>query len=144
MGRTLRRMAVLGIYGLYGGVVALVFGSGLHQTEMASFASLACAVAAWGGVFLFMRMPPYWTWSHNPDSQLDEREVAQRLRAYHTSYTVFSALVFVSLVAFSLALDFSAPISIDTEIVSATGWAVFLLIMSLPAAILAWTDAAPE
>ncbi len=142
--RMARRAIVIAVYAGYAGIAVAAVRATPLIADMASLTALVCAFAAWGGMFLFMRMRRVWFLGNAPDRDLDEREIALRLRAYHWSYIAFVAAVFLGLIALSLFVDLARPLPFSYEQVSAVLWGIFLLGATLPAAILAWTEQEEE
>lgn len=135
-----RRLFVLAIYGGFAALVALLYGQGLDKMMLDSFPGAILGVASWGGIGLFVLQRHYWSWGHAPAETLDERQLSTRLNAYWAAYTILGTLVFVGLVGLSLASDLLRIDNWRPEYAPAAVWGVFLLIMTLPNAILMWND----
>lgn len=140
LGPTSRRALVVLVYGAYLSVGIVVASGILDQTVMPSIQAIIAGLTAWSGVWVLSRMSRHWQWGQAPDDQLDEREVAVRLRVYHLAYTIMTSTVFVALVVLSFWADLRELSSFSYAQVSAVLWGVFLLGWSLPSTILAWID----
>jgi hypothetical protein len=85
---------------------------------------------------------PFWRAGNQPDCALDERERALRDRAYRRAYTIAGTAVLLGLVYVQLAFDsddrirYWLPAGFDEA--SRLFWGAFLVLITLPAAILAW------
>lgn len=133
-------MLVTFVYGAYACLAAVVASGALDAIILPSIQALIAGISAWVGVWVLSRMSRYWRWGQAPDEQLDEREIAARLRAYHIAYIFMTSAVFISLVALSFWADLRELSSIGYAQVSAVLWGVFLIGWTLPSAILAWID----
>lgn len=134
-----RKLTVLGIYGAYAALVVLILGFGGKQLMLPAFPPALFAVVAWIGVGIVMSHKNYWRMANAPASELDEREAHARLGAYWSAYALFVSSVFIGLVALTFASDIMRIKSWDVNDVSALVWGVFLLGMTLPAAVMMWT-----
>jgi hypothetical protein len=85
---------------------------------------------------------PWWRPGNAPDRMLDERELALRNRAYQRAYTLVCSVTLLTLIYLQLAFDaddrvrFWLPASYGEA--SRLFWGAFLLLVTLPAALLAW------
>lgn len=138
--RSGRRATILAVYALYPTLVVAVLGTEGLWANVPSLPALAFALAAWAGVAVFMRMGRFWLLGNAPDDQLDEREVQVRLRAYSWSYVTLVSLVFVALVLWTVGVDLIDPVSLSYPQLSAIGWGFFLYGLTLPTAVIAWTE----
>ena len=136
-----RRATVLCVYGGYLALVAAIYGFQLHDKMLPSFPAAIFAVAAWIGVGIFMSDKTYWSWGNAPAIELDERQLQTRMTAYWLAYCLFMTIVFVGLVAVTMGSDMLGIKAWRVDDSSAVLWGVFLLGLTLPAAILMWTDA---
>jgi hypothetical protein len=76
-----------------------------------------------------------------PDSQLDERQIAVRDRAYLSAYRVFVALVLVALLLAGVVPDIlDRPLEMTFETVQPLFWGAMLYSIILPSAIVAWQE----
>lgn len=104
-------------------------------------------VAASGLIFAVLAGSSFQRQAQEPDSKLDERELAQRNRATYVAFSVFAGLVALGLLYMSIRLDFEdrfalwAPTS--SEHWNALFWGVLMLGLTLPAAFLAWEEEPP-
>jgi hypothetical protein len=140
LGLTSRRMLVVLVYGAYVAVALTVASGTFDAAVMPSIQSLIAGITAWLGAWMLSRMSRHWRWGQAPDDQLDEREVATRLRAYHLAYMIMTSTVFLSLIALSFWADLRELSSFSYAQVNAVLWGVFLIGWTLPSAILAWID----
>lgn len=140
LSRPARRTLVLAVYAGYAAIVAAVFAAGLDRTDLPASASLLFCLASWGGVIAFMQMKDFWMWGNAPDTTLDERQLQARLRAYYASYVGVSSLAVLALTVASIGVDLIEPVRLTYTHMAAIGWGVFLLVLTLPTAVLAWTE----
>jgi len=76
-----------------------------------------------------------------PDSQLDERQVAVRDRAYLSAYRAFSGLVLVTLFVAGILPDIlDRPLAITFDTLLPVFWGALLYAFVLPSAIVAWQE----
>jgi len=138
-----RRFTVVTVYGGYL-CLALVVASGRMDAHvMPSIQGLVAGIMAWSGVWILSRMALHWRLGQAPDAELDEREIAMRLRAYYLAYVIFNAAVFMFLVGLSLFMDIAKVSSVTYVQISAVLWGVFLYGWTLPSAVIAWIDRGP-
>jgi Ni/Fe-hydrogenase subunit HybB-like protein len=85
--------------------------------------------------------------AQEPDTKLDERELAQRNRAAYRAFAVFAGLVAVGLLYMNMRLDFDDKVALwaptTPEHWNALFWGAIILGLTLPAAFLAWDKAPP-
>ena len=136
------RWMVVAMYGLFGAGAALkLFGPG-GAWGPASVAGVALMIAAYLFAAPLFRSP-WWGGANRPDKCLDERELRLRDRAYLRAYRVVGIVPLCVVLYSAMALDDGKlaphlwlPHSYaDANILF---WGVFLVTMTLPAAMLAW------
>lgn len=104
-------------------------------------------VAASALIFAVLAGSSFQRQAQEPDSKLDERELAQRNRAAYAAFSVFAGLVGLGLIYMSIRLDVAdrfelwAPTS--PEHWNALFWGALMLGLTLPAAFLAWEEEPP-
>lgn len=132
------RWMVLAIYAAYPMGLALLEGTSGLVGHVAGLVLITLSfVLAWR-----LWQTPFWRAGNQPDSALDERERALRDRAYRRAYSIAGAAVLLGLVYVQFAFDsddrirFWLPASFDEA--SRLFWGAFLVLVTLPAAILAW------
>lgn len=81
-----------------------------------------------------------WQFSNAPDDQLDERQVQIRNQAYRFAYIGVTTLVIVLLVCLMLATDLRWFMPNDSDQISPFFWTIWIFVVTLPSAILAWTE----
>ncbi len=85
--------------------------------------------------------------AQEPDTTLDERELAQRNRAAYRAFAVFAGIVALGLLYMDLRMDFAGrfPLWAPTEQAhwNALFWGAIILGLTLPAAFLAWEKEPP-
>lgn len=85
--------------------------------------------------------------AQEPDSKLDERELAQRNRAAYRAFAVLAGVVALGLLYMNLRLDFMDRIDLwapsTAEHWNALFWGAIILGLTLPAAVLAWEKQPP-
>jgi hypothetical protein len=136
------KLTVIGVYGAYLALVAFIFVFGGKQMMLPSLPAALFAIAAWIGVGIFASQKSTWSLANSPASDLDEREAKERSGAYWSAYAVFVCVVFVGLVGLTMGSDLLRIVAWDVSDISALVWGVFLLGLTLPAAMLMWTGAA--
>lgn len=147
--RRRHRLAVLALYVGYPSVVGLLWlGSQLHRgwspLRAALTVPLALSVVAVlvGGFILLSR--PAINLPNIADRDLDERQRQVRDRAYRIAYRLAGgALFLVSLITF-VALSAGRPVAPTPESAQAAFWGVFIVVTTLPTAIIAWTEPDPH
>jgi len=143
--RTLRRRSVLAAYGgLLGWVAwswlnlridpATWIKAGIFLAIAVHFVGLAVLASARGGV---------WKLANEPDARLDERQRAVRDRAYRRGYALLGAAVVLAATYLALALAFGWPLPRSTGAVQMVLWTVIVVTITIPAAVLAWTEPDP-
>ena len=103
----------------------------------ATLLALAGVVAV--SVYLYYNTD-LWQFGNAPDTQLDERQVQARNQAYRLAYMSVSALVVLLLLYLAIAADFGWPVLSGYDQLHPFFWTVWILVMSFPSAILAWTE----
>jgi hypothetical protein len=132
------RWMILAMYGAYpAGLVLLEARDALPATVAGLVLitlSFVLAARLWRS--------PWWRPGNAPDAQLDERELALRNRAYQRAYTLIGCGALLALIYVQLAFDgddrlrWWLPASYEEA--SRLFWGVFLVAVTLPAALLAW------
>ncbi len=136
-----RRAAVLAAYGGYAFGACAWIGEGGLRTPAALAVTLAGFAVTLGALSVLFRGTRYWRWGNAPDAQVDEFELATRNAAYRHAYTAVSSLGLLGLLAWRIAGDAGALSDAffrgPTPDLLFWGW--MLLVLTLPAALLAWT-----
>ncbi|WP_375444244.1 hypothetical protein [uncultured Fibrella sp.] len=108
---------------------------------------LASSLATIVGLLPFVGLSVYlyrgtqlWQFGNAPDEQLDERQVLVRNRAYQLAYAIVSAVIVSLLVYLMLAADFHWPVLSGYDQLNPFFWGVWIVVLVLPSAILAWTE----
>ena len=78
--------------------------------------------------------------SDGPDSALDERQIAARNVQYLNAYRVLGAAVVLLALYYVLAQDRGWWLPSSFGETQATFWAVWILAVTLPSALIAWTE----
>jgi len=134
-----RKIAVVVMYGAYAAAAGLWAGAG----GLTSIPLAASVVALFALVFaalgILFRGTRYWKWGNAPDICLDEFQIASRNAAYKSAYVIVSVLALTALFAERILHDTTAW-SIDDRARDLIFWGWFLLVLTLPAAILVWTE----
>jgi hypothetical protein len=136
----IRKATILGVYGGYLALVVAIVFMGGKDLMLPAIPGAIFAVAAWIGVGIFMSHKSFWRLGNAPAIELDERERNVRSGAYWFAYIVFVTLVFVGLTALTLGSDMLRVTTWHVEDLSALVWGVFLFGLTLPSAILMWTE----
>ena len=99
-------------------------------------AALAVLVVANLAVYRFRR-----AMAQAPETQLDERQVAVRDRAYLEAYRIFSALVMAVLLIVGITPDaIDRPLQVTYDAVQPLLFGVILYGIILPSAVVAWGE----
>jgi MFS family permease len=143
--RRRRRWSVVALYGSYVLICASAAITANLTTRPAyavALALLLAGVAAAGyGVFTLMGR----TFVNAPnirDAALDERQRARRNDALARAYPVIGIFMALCL-AYMMICDDVWPRLRNFTVIEALFWAAFLLAISLPSAIIAWTEPDP-
>ncbi|HZG07479.1 MAG TPA: hypothetical protein VEZ70_00700 [Allosphingosinicella sp.] len=134
-----RKSTVLVMYGAYGVACVLwVFAEGLRTLPIA-ISVVALLLLSLGALILLFQKTRYWKWGNSPDAELDEFQISSRNAAYKNAYIIVASV--------SLLVMFAARIGYDVTQITVTEsageilfWGWFLLVLTLPAALLAWTE----
>jgi len=138
------RAIIAAMYGSYAAGAALhlgqdALGPGTPGGAVAAIAGLLLMVVA-GGCLLLLYRSDFWRRGHAPDSQLDERELSLRNRAYLSAYQGVATLFLLAVIYLAFAVDFGLWLPTTYEQASTLVWGVLLFTLSLPSAVLAWTE----
>ena len=142
--RRRRRAAVLATYLGYAALVGSFWLNGAADlprwTAMLPIAAGAALLAGLTTVFV----GAWWDRANQVDAALDERERAVRDRAYRSSYTVVGTLCVTTVVYAAIAADSGRGwLPSTSNEWQAVVWGVLLLVMTIPTAVLAWTEPDP-
>jgi hypothetical protein len=134
-----RKITVLVMYGAYGLACALWVAAGGLKTAPTAIGIVALLLLSLGAVILLFQNTRYWKWGNSPDAELDEFQLSSRNAAYKNAYVIIAS--------FSLLVMLAARIGHDVTQFTVTEsareflfWGWFLLVLTLPAALLAWTE----
>lgn len=133
------RAIIAAMYGFYAVGAILHLGQDALGGAVAAIAGLLLMVAA-GGCFMLLYRSDFWRRGHAPDTQLDERELGLRNRAYLAAYQGVATLFLLAVIYLAFAVDHGLWLPTKFEQASTLVWGVILLTVSLPAAVLAWTE----
>jgi len=147
MSPLLARSLFVALYVLYPAGCILQLGPDAGDTSpIASIVGLLMVAASFLA-FAVLAGSSFQRQAQEPDSKLDERELAQRNRAAYRAFAVFAGLVALGLLYMSLRADFADRILLwaPTEQAhwNALFWGAIMLGLSLPAAFLAWENEPP-
>jgi hypothetical protein len=118
----------------------LTFGLTSLSGLLASVATLI-ALGAFLGSFMYLYYQTgLWQFGNAPDKDLDERQVQIRNQAYRFAYVYISTLLILALMYAMLAQDFYWPLPTGANQVNTLFWSFFFVVITLPSAILAWTE----
>lgn len=136
-----RRAAVILNYVMYP-VMGLFMGEMLTDSKWINIVGILLTAGLILGTFMYLYVNTnLWNLGNAPDKDLDERQVQIRNNAYRHAYTVMASLVVLFGLYYAIALDKSVlwiPQTYDQA--SYFLWGAILLTMTLPSAILAWTE----
>jgi hypothetical protein len=109
------------------------------KTAPTAIGIVALLLLSLGAVILLFQNTRYWKWGNSPDAELDEFQLSSRNAAYKNAYVIIAS--------FSLLVMLAARIGHDVTQFTVTEsareflfWGWFLLVLTLPAALLAWTE----
>lgn len=136
-----RRAAVILNYATYP-VMGLFMAEMLTDNKWVNVVGILLTAGLILGTFIYLYVNTnLWNLGNGPDKNLDERQIQVRNNAYRHAYTVIASLVVVIGLYYAIALDKDAlwiPQTYDQA--SYFLWGAILLTMTLPSAILAWTE----
>jgi len=143
--RSGRRRKVVALYGSY----FLICGSTAAQTLFVSPAGrivaavlLLTGIVAAGYGFLSLMGRTFVNAPNIRESVLDERQRQRRNDAIQRSFPAIGMFTALCLV-YVILTDSLAPAWRNATVTQALFWAIFLLCVSLPSAIIAWTEPDP-
>jgi hypothetical protein len=140
--RAWRRRAVLAAYGGYALTVA-IFWIGYAADFGPKFRALGFVpgiVYLVGFFALCSRSLGAWSIANDSDNALDERQQRVRDRAYRPSYWVVSLILLLGAAYVQLADSSGWWLPSSTEAFQGITWTLIFLTMTLPTAIIAWTE----
>jgi len=134
-----RKTAVVVMYGAYGVAVALwAAAGGLRPLPMAALI-VGLLLLSLGALIVLFQRTRYWKWGNSPDADLDEFQIASRNAAYKTAYIIVAALTLLIMFIGRVGSD-TTEVAISESAREIMFWGWFLLVLTLPAALLAWTE----
>lgn len=134
-----RKAGVLVLYGAYGLAAALWIGVGGLRPWPVATAIVLLMLAVFAALGMLFRSTHYWKWGNSPDSELDEFEIASRNSAYKSAYVVVATASLVAMLIMRIGIDVAALRFSDMAL-ELLFWGWFLVVATLPAALLAWTE----
>ncbi len=136
-----RRWTVVAVYVSY---ALLMAGMGAGATVLGPVPAAILSVLAGTGLiaslWLLFANTRLWHWGNAPDKDLDERQVQVRNLAYRYAYMGVATLLMCWMMYMAFAVDKGLWLPKSYEQASALVWGVMLLCLTLPSAILAWTE----
>lgn len=144
------RSLVLALYVFYPAGCVLQLIADEAATGLALRIVGLCLVAAAFAAFAALAGSSLQRQAQEPESVLDERELADRNRAAYQAHSVFAGLVLLGLIYLMLRQDLSQNRNLDlwapttADHWNALFWGVAMLAMTLPAAFLAFRKSHPE
>jgi hypothetical protein len=144
-----RRAVVIGLYASYLALIACFAGAGRSGFGLVLLVALlpTAAVLVWSFMALSQIALPYASESVGVKlPELDERQLQVRDRAFYRAYQVLSSvaglwIVYETIARTSTRPWFWVPVSFDEY--QALVWGYLLLAMTLPSAVIAWTEPDP-
>ncbi len=118
----------------------LAFMSTAGLGLLSSIAVLIGLIAFAGTAYYLYHNTGLWQFGNAPDGQLDERQVQTRNQAYRYAYMIISTILVCLLAYLMLATDFRWPLPVSSSQVNPVFWSFWLLVLTLPSAVLAWTE----
>lgn len=139
-----RRIAVLAAYLGYAAVVGFFWvRSNLDVPAWTMVLPLAAGLVAVLGLATFC-LGRTWDVANEPDAALDERERSIRDRAYRRSYAVIASAYLLTVIYAAIGHDSGILWLPRTwNELQAIMWGVLLLTLTLPPAVVAWTEPDP-
>ena len=101
-----------------------------------SIASLLGLAAGIGMIIYLYRGTGFWQLGNAPDERLDERQLQVRNRVYRLAYIGVATLV----LAILIAAIFGIPLPQGYDNLQPFYWTISTVVLTLPSAILAWTE----
>ncbi|MBC8159585.1 MAG: hypothetical protein H7Z42_00075 [Roseiflexaceae bacterium] len=137
--RLRRRIAVLATYLGYSAMVGVWYMASFYQSAGLFILVIMLAIVTLSGFGLLVTS---WVWhaANAPESNLDERQQRVRDRAYLHSYQAFAGVITLAGFYAALAWDNGWWLPTTWNQVQAVMWGVLLLALTLPAAVVAWTE----
>jgi len=134
-----RKTGVVVLYGAYALGSALWIGAGGLRSWPIAVAVLLLVLAVFGALGMLFQRTHYWKWGNSPDADLDEFEIASRNSAYKNAYVVVATLSLLGMLIARIGGDL-VPFRLSETALELLFWGWFLIVTTLPAAILAWTE----
>lgn len=133
-----RRATVVAIYASYVAAALLwVIAATSNAVVLLLFVLLLSASGI--AIVLLFKGTRYWRWGNAPDHLLDEFEVSTRNAAFRHAYWIIAVLPAAYLFATQHAQD-SIGWMIGDRVRDVLFWGWYLLVLTLPAATLAWQE----
>jgi cell division protein FtsW (lipid II flippase) len=127
------------MYGAYGLAMALWVAAGGLRPLPVAVLIVALLLLSLGSLIVLFQRTRYWKWGNSPDADLDEFQVASRNEAYKTAYIIVATLTLLVMFIGRIASD-TTDFVISESAREFMFWGWFLLVLTLPAALLAWTE----
>lgn len=134
-----RKTLVLTLYGAYGLAVALWVAAGGLQPLPVAISIVTLLLISLGALIILFQRTRYWKWGNSPDANLDEFQVASRNAAYKSAYFIVASVSLLVMLIARIGAD-TTDIVITESAREFLFWGWFLLVFTLPAALLAWTE----
>lgn len=134
-----RKSAVLVMYGAYGVAAALWVAAGGLRPLPVAVVIVILLLLSLGSLLVLFQRTRYWKWGNSPDADLDEFQVASRNAAYKTAYVIVATLTLLIMFAGRIASD-TTELVISESAREFMFWGWLMLVLTLPAALLAWTE----
>ena len=134
-----RKATVIVMYGAYGVACALWLIVGGLKTVPAALAIVALLLLSLGALILLFQNTRYWKWGNSPDADLDEFQISSRNAAYKSAYIIVASFSLLVMLAARIGHDVT-PFTVTESAREFLFWGWFLLVLTLPAALLAWTE----
>ena len=144
-----RKVIVVVMYGAFAAAAGLwAAAGGLKPLPVAALVTAGILVSL-AALVMLLQGTHFWRWGNAPDQDLDEFERASRNEAYRTSYVTVATLSLLALISIRIGSDLTT-FRIADSAMDILFWGWFLLVVTLPTAVLAWKaktfeddDAAP-
>ena len=135
-----RRAAVLVNYLMYP-LMGLFMTKWLTDSKYINIAGILITSFLIMGTFIYLYVDTQlWNLGNAPDKDLDERQIQIRDRAYRYAYMGIALGLLVGGVYYTVAVDKSLWLPSTYDQANYFLWGIILLTLTLPSAILAWTE----
>lgn len=135
-----RRAAVLANYLAYP-IMGLFMAELLTDSKFVNIAGILLTSFLIMGTFIYLYVDTnLWNLGNAPDKDLDERQIQVRDNAYRYAYMGLATGLLLGGIYYTLAVDKALWLPSTYDQANYFLWGIILLTLTLPSAILAWTE----